>query len=103
MHSGDQVDPKNIDSDLEAKTRDAEVRVAKRAKQSTCSPAKENGESSWNDLLEFEKKRHKDDHEYCMEHLKFDKEEQQLRRAQSAQLESIDATMARFINEQNKK
>ncbi|KAG9398090.1 hypothetical protein AC1031_015010 [Aphanomyces cochlioides] len=83
--------------------RDAEVRVAKRAKQSTSSPAKDNGDSSWNDLLEFEKKRHNDDHEYRMERLKFDKEEQQLRRAQSAQLESIVATMARFITEQSKK
>ncbi|RHY87548.1 hypothetical protein DYB35_013679 [Aphanomyces astaci] len=72
--------------------RESEIRVAKRSKTlsssrlSTGSSQDDSVESSLNDLLEFEKQRHEDDHKYRMERLKFDNEEQRLCRLQSTQL-----------------
>ncbi|RHY07275.1 hypothetical protein DYB30_006827 [Aphanomyces astaci] len=59
--------------------REAEVRVAKRSRISTGSASDDLGESNLTELFEFEKKRHNDEHEYRMERLKLDREEQVLR------------------------
>ncbi|RHY24223.1 hypothetical protein DYB25_009152, partial [Aphanomyces astaci] len=80
--------------------REAEIRVAKRSRTSTGSANEDAGESTLNDLLEFEKWYHDDDHKYHMERLKFDNEEQLLRRQQSTQLESIVGIMPQFLNSQ---
>ncbi|RQM31413.1 hypothetical protein B5M09_013861 [Aphanomyces astaci] len=88
--------------------REAEIRVAKRSKTwsssrlSTGSSQDDSVESSLNDLLEFEKQRHEDDHKYRMERLKFDNEEQRLRRLQSTQLENLVGVMMQFMGNQQK-
>ncbi|RHY54583.1 hypothetical protein DYB26_009721 [Aphanomyces astaci] len=88
--------------------REAETRVAKRSKTlsssrlSTGSLQDDSVESSLNDLLEFEKQRHEDDHKYRMERLKFDNEEQHLRRLQSTQLENLVGVMMQFMDNQQK-
>ncbi|RHY18055.1 hypothetical protein DYB28_003073 [Aphanomyces astaci] len=88
--------------------REAEIRVAKRSKSlsssrlSTGSSQDDSVESSLNDLLEFEKQRHEDYHKYRMERLKFDNEEQRLRRLQSTQLENLVGVMMQFMGNQQK-
>ncbi|CAK4073445.1 unnamed protein product [Aphanomyces euteiches] len=80
--------------------QEAETRVAKRARITPENANDANSESAINDLLELEKKRHEDEHEYRMERLKLDKEEQQLRRSQAAQMESIVNLLAQIVSRQ---
>ncbi|RHZ14811.1 hypothetical protein DYB26_011657, partial [Aphanomyces astaci] len=62
---------------------EAEQRVSKR--QRPMSAKREQSDAMVDELLEFEKKKQMDDHRFRMERLEFDREEQQLRKAQMAE------------------
>ncbi|KAG9410614.1 hypothetical protein AC1031_018638 [Aphanomyces cochlioides] len=78
-----------LESTGEKLCNEAEIRVAKRSKHTHESNQEICSESALTDLLEFERKRHEDEHEYRMERLKLEKEEQQLRRSKTTQMENI--------------
>ncbi|RHZ32038.1 hypothetical protein DYB37_012499 [Aphanomyces astaci] len=62
---------------------EAEQHVSKR--QRAMSAKREQSDAMVDELLEFEKKKEMDDHRFRMERLEFDREEQQLRKAQMAE------------------
>ncbi|RLO09099.1 hypothetical protein DYB28_005262 [Aphanomyces astaci] len=62
---------------------EAEQRVSKR--QRPMSAKREQSDAMVDELLEFEKKKQMDHHRFRMERLEFDREEQQLRKAQMAE------------------
>ncbi|ETV95438.1 hypothetical protein H310_11308 [Aphanomyces invadans] len=65
---------------------EAEQRIVKRQRIANTAPIKkEDSDVVTQEILEFEKQKHADDHAYRMQRLEFDKEEQKLRLAQMAE------------------
>ncbi|RHY47476.1 hypothetical protein DYB28_001522 [Aphanomyces astaci] len=82
---------------------EAEQRVVKRQRSvSSVTTKKEDPDAVAQDLLEFEKKKHSDDHMYRMERLEFEKEEQKLRLAQMAENTKRNDQLERLLLEMGK-
>ncbi|RHX97307.1 hypothetical protein DYB25_012201 [Aphanomyces astaci] len=79
---------------------EAEQRVAKRQRSVGPTPKKEDQDIQ--DLLEFEKQKHTDDHTYRMERLEYEKEEQKLRLAQMAEGAKRNEQLERLLLEMGK-
>ncbi|ETV80473.1 hypothetical protein H257_06744 [Aphanomyces astaci] len=82
---------------------EAEQRVVKRQRSvSSVTTKKEDPDAVAQDLLEFEKKKHSDDHINRMERLEFEKEEQKLRLAQMAENTKRNDQLERLLLEMGK-
>ncbi|RHY53972.1 hypothetical protein DYB26_004589, partial [Aphanomyces astaci] len=107
--------PRSSKKDKEQKKRDslestgsqlcleAEQRAVKHQRSvSSVTAKKVDPDTVAQDLLEFEKKKHSDDHTYRMERLEFEKEEQKLRLAQMAENTKRNDQLERSLLEMGK-
>ncbi|CAK4564429.1 unnamed protein product, partial [Aphanomyces euteiches] len=86
----------------EALCQEAEERVAKRLKSPRDHPPKLTAELA-NDpidrLIEFEKAKHQDDHDYRMERLEFEKASLEVRRQEQEQAQKQQQELSRMLFE----
>ncbi|RHZ39261.1 hypothetical protein DYB28_004801 [Aphanomyces astaci] len=76
---------------------EAEQRVAKRQRTAGTAQKKDESDSTLQDLLDFEKQKHSEDHTYRMERLEFDKEEQKIRLVQMSESAKRNDQLERLL------
>ncbi|RHZ01230.1 hypothetical protein DYB31_002764 [Aphanomyces astaci] len=81
---------------------EAEQRVAKRYCTAETAQKKEESDSALQDLLDFEKQKHSDDHTYRLERLEFGKEEKKIRLAQMSESAKCNDKPERLLIEMGK-
>ncbi|RHY88222.1 hypothetical protein DYB35_009474 [Aphanomyces astaci] len=82
---------------------EAEQRVAKRYCTAGTAQKKEESDSALQDLLDFEKQKHSDDHTNRLERLEFGKEEKKIRLAQMSESAKCNDKPERLLIEMGKK